>query len=243
MRKFFRNIRQHSLSENRFGKYLIYAVGEILIVIIGILIAIQINNWNERQKNEKKIVSLLREIKKNLIDEIKVSQSVIEFYNGRDSLLRLVMANKISRQDFESKSEHCPQFAITTWNYIEINRNAYNNLILISSEIPSEYESLYESLQKLYDVDGNYVTERKVKLYSQMTDFFKYLKVNKEWYSNMFMSEKLDDDAIEFFMQNPFYKNYVFEYLDDALKLQDAIIKYKNQAELVCNKITEQEKK
>jgi hypothetical protein len=76
-----------------------------------------------------------------------------------------------------------------------------------------------------------------------MTDFFKYLKVNKEWYSNMFMSEKLDDDAIEFFMQNPFYKNYVFEYLDDALKLQDAIIKYKNQAELVCNKITEQEKK
>lgn len=147
--KFFRKIRQSLLSENKFGKYLIYATGEILIVLIGILIAIQINNWNERQKNEKKIVSFLQEIKKNLTEEIDESKSVIEFYNGRDSLLRLVVANKIKRQDFASFRAHCPQIAIMTWSYIDINRNAYNNLILISSEIPPRYESLYESLHTL----------------------------------------------------------------------------------------------
>jgi len=46
-------MRQHHLSENRFGRYLVYAVGEILIVLIGILIAIQINNWNEQRKEGK----------------------------------------------------------------------------------------------------------------------------------------------------------------------------------------------
>ena len=54
MIKFFRKIRQRLLTENKFSKYLIYAIGEIVLVVIGILIALQINNWNEERV--KKIV-------------------------------------------------------------------------------------------------------------------------------------------------------------------------------------------
>ncbi|MEJ2585762.1 MAG: DUF6090 family protein, partial [Robiginitalea sp.] len=50
MLRFFRQIRQRLLTENRFSKYLLYAVGEILLVVIGILIALQIDNWNEDRK-------------------------------------------------------------------------------------------------------------------------------------------------------------------------------------------------
>mgnify|MGYP001591841413 CR=1 FL=1 len=52
MIKFFRRIRQGLLSENKFSKYLLYAIGEIILVVIGILIALQINNWNEKRKND-----------------------------------------------------------------------------------------------------------------------------------------------------------------------------------------------
>ena len=52
MIKFFRKIRQRLLSENKFSKYLIYAIGEIVLVVIGIIIALQINNWNENRKNK-----------------------------------------------------------------------------------------------------------------------------------------------------------------------------------------------
>jgi hypothetical protein len=53
MIKFFRKIRQKLLSENKFSKYLLYAIGEIILVVIGILIALQINNKNElRKENE-----------------------------------------------------------------------------------------------------------------------------------------------------------------------------------------------
>ncbi len=50
MLKFFRRIRRTLLSENKFSKYILYAIGEIILVVIGILLALQINNWNERRK-------------------------------------------------------------------------------------------------------------------------------------------------------------------------------------------------
>ncbi|WP_298371203.1 DUF6090 family protein [uncultured Lutibacter sp.] len=52
MIKFFRKIRQKLLTENKTGKYFKYAIGEIILVVIGILIALQINNWNENRKNK-----------------------------------------------------------------------------------------------------------------------------------------------------------------------------------------------
>ena len=52
----FRSIRQRLLAENRLGKYLIYAFGEILIILIGVLLAVQINNWNQRRISEKKLL-------------------------------------------------------------------------------------------------------------------------------------------------------------------------------------------
>ena len=53
MIKFFRKIRQNLLSEGKTGKYFKYAIGEIVLVMIGILLALQVNNWNQRLKNEE----------------------------------------------------------------------------------------------------------------------------------------------------------------------------------------------
>ena len=50
MIKFFRHIRQTLIMENKTSKYLKYAIGEIILVVVGILIALQINNWNENRK-------------------------------------------------------------------------------------------------------------------------------------------------------------------------------------------------
>jgi len=64
MIKFFRNLRQHMIKENKVTKYLLYAIGEIVLVVIGILIALQINNNNEEKQRVKKEY----EIMTNLID-------------------------------------------------------------------------------------------------------------------------------------------------------------------------------
>ncbi len=53
MIKFFRKIRYDLMDKNKTGKYLKYAIGEIILVVIGILIALSINNWNENRKSKR----------------------------------------------------------------------------------------------------------------------------------------------------------------------------------------------
>nr|WP_299339607.1 DUF6090 family protein [Allomuricauda sp.] len=84
MIKFFRRIRQRLLIEGKFSNYMLYAVGEIILVVIGILIALQINDYSEGQKERKKEVILLS----NLSKEIELDVLQIE-YNTRLSRERL----------------------------------------------------------------------------------------------------------------------------------------------------------
>jgi hypothetical protein len=56
MVKFFRNIRSRLLAEGKITNYIKYGIGEIVLVVIGILIALQINNWNENKKKQPSIL-------------------------------------------------------------------------------------------------------------------------------------------------------------------------------------------
>jgi hypothetical protein len=61
MIKFFRQIRQRLLTENKVSRYLIYVIGEIFLVVVGILIALSLNTWNDNRKDRiaKKAASLI----------------------------------------------------------------------------------------------------------------------------------------------------------------------------------------
>ena len=71
MLRFFRQIRQRLLTENKVSKYLLYAIGEILLVVIGILIALQVNNWNEGRLERKEETEVLKSVKKDLGNTIE----------------------------------------------------------------------------------------------------------------------------------------------------------------------------
>ncbi len=83
MIKFFRHIRQKMLTENKFSKYLIYAIGEIILVVIGILIALQINNWSERKKTQEKVNSFITSLKSDLINDLSTISDVIIIQEDR----------------------------------------------------------------------------------------------------------------------------------------------------------------
>ena len=78
MIKFFRKIRQKLLSENKFSKYLIYAIGEIALVVIGILIALQVNNWNESRKDNLREKAILIQLEKEYNANLKQLEAKME---------------------------------------------------------------------------------------------------------------------------------------------------------------------
>ncbi len=71
MIKFFRQIRQNLIMENKTGKYLKYAIGEIILVVIGILIALQINNWNENRKEKQQEKAILYQLNTDFQSNLK----------------------------------------------------------------------------------------------------------------------------------------------------------------------------
>ena len=104
MIKFFRNIRQKLLTENKISKYLLYAIGEIVLVVIGILIALSINNWNEERKNnliEKKLI--LNIIKDLRLDSIYISQSLIEV-DAQKKVIDDIISMSLNKKNIEDYS-------------------------------------------------------------------------------------------------------------------------------------------
>ncbi|WP_296702760.1 DUF6090 family protein [Algoriphagus sp.] len=104
MIKFYRIIRQRLLSENKITKYMIYAIGEIVLVVIGILIALQLNTWNQDRidrKMEKKILTDLRQELKTNKQKIRAAiERREDRYNPLDRYMKLMEEDSIPFLDF-----------------------------------------------------------------------------------------------------------------------------------------------
>ncbi len=82
MLRFFRQIRKTLMVQNKIRSYFLYAIGEIALVMIGILLALQINNWNELRKEQAREISYLNRLHENItFDNQRINQN-IEFYGS-----------------------------------------------------------------------------------------------------------------------------------------------------------------
>ncbi|MFD2099648.1 DUF6090 family protein [Flagellimonas iocasae] len=169
MLKFFRKIRQNLLSEGKTGKYLKYAIGEIILVVIGILIALQINNWNENRKNnlleQQLLKALLIEFETNLVN----LDQVIKFNDSNiKSSVSLGRYTGPSLPDFNEKelSELMvgifkiePRFTPSQGTVMEII-NSGKLSVLSDAKLRkalSDWQSTLESVKRQED----YVVERR----------------------------------------------------------------------------------
>ncbi len=176
MIKFFRKTRQNLLMENKTGKYLKYAIGEIILVVIGILIALQINNWNEIQKKEKLKVSYKISLVNDLsLDILKLNELIAKNYSELETLNNqqkrfLGKETPIDTLIKIARTEFNPELN-TRFQY---NRNTFNTLIatgnidLFDKDLNEMLMTLI-SLQDLERENSNYYTEiysTKISRYS-----------------------------------------------------------------------------
>lgn len=134
MINFFRKIRQKLLAESltklktsKFSKYLIYAIGEIVLVVIGILIALQINNWNEANKNKVFEVKMLKEVTKVLQADKANFEEHISAYT---ELIETVTYFKSLSQNGNTFNDTMRQtlWKLNIGRYFQFNRGPYDAL-------------------------------------------------------------------------------------------------------------------
>ncbi len=94
--KIFRKIRQKFLAEKKFRNYFMYAIGEIVLVVIGILIALQINNWNQAKKDDNALKEYLVKIKSHTIEDLYKLDSIT---SGRTQIADLCKKARVSILD------------------------------------------------------------------------------------------------------------------------------------------------
>ncbi|WP_276390707.1 DUF6090 family protein [Eudoraea chungangensis] len=135
MIKFFRKIRQNLLSEGKTGKYLKYAFGEIILVMIGILLALQVNSWNQKRLDrieEKKILRSLKQDFKNSVEEFETLNLI-----RRDLILAATEIFKLSPETVDEYSQtHLDSlFSKTLSGPTFNNKSGSLNVLLTSGKI------------------------------------------------------------------------------------------------------------
>ena len=115
------------LTENKFSKYLIYAVGEILLVVIGILIALSINNWNEKQKAELFEQKVLIDLKGGIEGNIWQLDFAIEGNTNSKKSIQIILDHL--EQDLPYHDSLDVHFSLaSSWNIPSINNSAFESL-------------------------------------------------------------------------------------------------------------------
>jgi hypothetical protein len=182
MIKFFRKIRYDLMEKNKTGKYFKYAVGEIVLVVIGILIALQINNWNEKKNNINQAEKHLETISLNLKDDILQAENLLS-----ETQTTIEYANDFLDQfkTLKPLDNNIQMYLIYLMfeRNIEINESGLkallnsNSMSFIDENLQSKILNYYRYIEQLKSRELNANTEIK-------TMYEPYVKENFYWIWN-----------------------------------------------------------
>jgi len=147
MIKFFRNIRKKLLTEGKTNNYLKYAIGEIILVVIGILIALQINNWNQNRIENNRARTLLKNMVQDLAtDTLVLNRNIANYEFQSNNCIKLLNDSLFVNTKADSLYYMLPLnqagLLLTTQAFDKIN-NASLTSLLGSSELDQSISEYY----------------------------------------------------------------------------------------------------
>ena len=161
MLRFLRHFRQRYLAGNQFGRYLLYALGEVLLVMVGILLALQVDNWNEQRKERRDELELLEALKTDLVLTRNEMDTIVE-YNQKYL--------KGYRQIYDSIEEDRPYSPVLDSAFTDLDIWATPYLSTMTYETTQnrgidiiQNDSLKRHIVQFYNVDFKSITEDVVK--------------------------------------------------------------------------------
>lgn len=234
MFKFFRKIRLNLLSKNRIGKYLLYAIGEIILVIIGILIALNLNKQSEQKQAEAKIDAIFENVLNDLETDINNSETYIKFYKQKDSLLSLVLNTNLTYEDYADENSNAIwRVALTNAGFFNFTDYSYRALMDNIDAIPEKYSESVSLLNDLYSTRKQSVERYNVKFQNHVEESNDIL-ATKSWYTHS--NWKKNKEAIEYRLNDFLYMNRVKKYYGIAVRNHRTVIVHYRYYAIECYK-------
>ncbi|MFH4968997.1 DUF6090 family protein [Gaetbulibacter sp. M240] len=230
MINFFRNIRQKLLGSNQFNKYLLYAIGEIILVVIGILIALQINNWNESRKERIKETYYLKSVNTSIDlsqrELLRVINDSKEISDNADELLNLLAEKEFDRLNGIGLDSLL--FNAADWSIISLNDAGIREIlntgaldVIKDEDIRVILASWDERLHKIkkFENETEYIAHNYAEHISGYTDVSLIISDSSK---SAVIPEKR-----EMLLHDPQLRNYLFHIAFSHRDMNDKYIKEK----------------
>ncbi|MEM0932148.1 MAG: DUF6090 family protein [Bacteroidota bacterium] len=228
----FRRIRRTLVSENRFSKYLVYAVGEIVLVVIGILIALQINNWNNESNDRKKEAIILKQIHSDFKSNKKQLDSIVRINQKKLNAITVFIDKLLVHPD-SSAIDTLIKYSndIYTIKTFNPSNGAVEALINSSSFELIQNDSLRNLLVSWQDVYEDYAEEEQLERKYQLHYFTPFLRKNINFlrpYSKLnletiktveFQNTFLDKRLLGSFVLEAIEEEKINYYIDEIVRL------------------------
>ena len=213
--------------DNKPLKYARYAIGEIVLVVIGILIALQVNTWNEERKNQEKLKSIFIEIQDDLSKDILRLDEILIWYKEKDSIIYLVVNDSLTIEDYSENK----YLSYLTHNFdpFHIHDNGFKNLMNNIDYLKPSHKAIIDNLKNLYIEKKNNIDKFNEELENEVLKNIRKLAENKKWAYKT--GQGLTAEMKEYYVNDPFYKNSVAVF--ETLLFNFKFLEYRSNASVI----------
>jgi hypothetical protein len=232
MIKFFRKIRQNLLMENKTGKYLKYAIGEVVLVVIGILIALGINSSYQKAQSEQKIDAILVQMQEELSTDILDAHRIFSTRIYKDSLAKVIFNKDLTLEEFKS----LPMWL--TWSYVSFSNNttSYDRLMQNIEEVPAAYASLLPHLHLMFVEIQNDIDDYNALIKKVVISASEHRMATQPWALDNALGIDTVSWAVHRF-NDPYLRNKTSWYMNALRNISSSANDYRTQAIIVYKQI------
>lgn len=195
MINFFRNLRRRFLSENKISNYLLYALGEILLIVIGILIALQINTWNQGKVRDNKEVEILSLIRSDLVEGIaEFDQSITQYSKAKHSIETVINYLESNKSYNDSLKFHFFN-TMLYWGTSDLTNSNFETLKEIGIDLISNDE-LREKITVVFDEYDSWIEKDESRYVEILIDAGKNVlntRFNEYWDGELIAGEYIGE--------------------------------------------------
>jgi len=234
MPKIFRKARKENVENNNASSYLLYAIWEIALVMIGILLALQVNNWNENRKSKKQLSSILNTITIDLKTDTVRANLVVRFYDTIKKKSDLIIQKKLNRNNHNT----CPECRsiVSVYQPFIIQKKGYELLEKFSDNNEIKNDTLINDITRFYNSFSLLIDDSNTFIKEEVLKNIEHFK-SKDWFVEWSLGQTTEE-MIVFFTESEEYRRMVAANDILAGKNHKSFAKvYKDQAKRLLEKL------